>query len=52
MGPLRENLWAKTWPLLASSTVSTSPEHESAGAARAARVEFLEREKALREGEK
>jgi hypothetical protein len=43
VGPASENLRAKTCPLLASSTASTSPENESAGAARASRVEFLDR---------
>src|SRR5215207_2704974 len=33
---------AKTCPLLASSTASTSPEYERAGAARASRVEFFD----------
>ena len=43
VGPASEYLRAKTCPLLASSTASTSPEHERAGAARASRVEFLDR---------
>src|SRR5215208_3876540 len=43
VGPASEYLRAKTCLLLASSTVSTSPEHESAGAARAPRVEFFDK---------
>src|SRR5919112_1114844 len=42
VGPASEYLQAKTCPLLASSTASTSPEYERAGAARASRVEFFD----------
>src|ERR671915_236807 len=42
VGPSSEYLRAKTCPLLASSTASTSPEYERAGAARASRVEFFD----------
>src|SRR5215216_2927212 len=42
VGRASEYLRAKTCPLLASSTASTSSEHESAGAASASRVEFFD----------
>src|SRR5918995_3397832 len=42
VGQASEYLRAKTCPLLASSTASTSPEYERAGAARASRVEFFD----------